>query len=91
VLYRSQGRYEEAEPLYKQALSLRQELLEEHHPHVAHSLNNLAMLYKSQGKYEEAKLLYVQALEILEVSQGKEHPNTKTVRNNLQSLRDLQN
>ncbi len=35
---RSQGRYEQAEPLYRQALELRRELLGEKHPDVATSL-----------------------------------------------------
>ncbi len=49
-LYRSQGRYTEAEPLYLQALDLRKRLLGDNHPLVALSLNNLALLYDSQGR-----------------------------------------
>ena len=45
ALYRSQGRYEEAEPFYQQALEMRRELLGDRHPSVASSLNNLALLY----------------------------------------------
>ena len=81
-LYGSQGRYEEAEPLYLQALELRKRLLGDNHPAVATSLNNLAGLYGSQGRYEKVELLYLQALSILEISLGKEHPNTMTVRGN---------
>jgi hypothetical protein len=44
-LYRSQGRYAEAEPRYMQALEIRQRQLGSDHPHVAMSLNNLAGLY----------------------------------------------
>jgi len=44
-LYYSQGKYKEAEPLYQQALALRQKLLGDDHPDVAASLNNLALLY----------------------------------------------
>jgi tetratricopeptide (TPR) repeat protein len=45
VLYYAQGRYSEAEPLYQQALALRQNLLGDEHPDVATSFNNLALLY----------------------------------------------
>lgn len=43
-LYKKQGRYPEAEPLYQQVLRLRRSLLGEQHPDVATSLNNLAVL-----------------------------------------------
>ena len=39
------GRYAEAEPLYQQALSIRQGSLPKGHPDIALSLNNLALLY----------------------------------------------
>ena len=82
LLYASQERYEEAEPLYLQALSLRKKLLGEEHPSVAISLNNLAGLYQSQGRYEEAEPLYLQALSILFSVLGDNHPYTKTGFNN---------
>ncbi|MFP4410547.1 tetratricopeptide repeat protein, partial [Coleofasciculus sp.] len=43
-LYRTQGRYDQAEPLYLQALDLRQRNLGDDHADVATSLNNLARL-----------------------------------------------
>ena len=76
----------EAEPLYLQALELTKRLLGEEHPHVATSLNNLALLYKSQGRYSEAEPLYLQALEIRERGLGANHPRTVTVRKNLEKL-----
>ena len=85
-LYYSQGKYEEAEPLYLQALELTRKLLGEEHPNVASSLNNLAGLYMSQGRYEEAEPLYLQALELLRKLLGKEHPNTKIGLNNFEYL-----
>jgi tetratricopeptide (TPR) repeat protein len=88
-LYDSQGKYKEAEPLYQQALALRQKLLGDDHPHVATSLNNLAGLYKSQGKYKEAEPLYQQALNICEQRLGVDHPHTIIVRGNLEHLRNL--
>ena len=44
-LYRYQGRYAEAEPLYKRSLAIREKALGPDHPDVAISLNNLASLY----------------------------------------------
>ncbi len=43
-LYRLQGRYAEAEPLYKRALAIKEKVLGPEHPEVATSLNNLGLL-----------------------------------------------
>ena len=86
ALYESQGRYEQAEPLYLQALELSQRLLGEDHPNVATSLNNLAGLYKSQGRYNEAEPLYLQALELWKHLLGEDHPDVATSLNNLAGL-----
>jgi len=85
-LYESQGRYQEAEPLYLQALSIDRLSLPENHPELATHLNNLAGLYRSQGRYQEAEPLYLQALSIFQRSLGAAHPNTVTVRENLASF-----
>ena len=63
-LYYLQGRYEEAEPLYQQALEMRRNLLGQKHPDVAMSLNNLANLYRLQERYKNAETLYQLALEM---------------------------
>ena len=76
-LYRSQGRYNDAEPLYLQSLDIRKRQLGNDHPDVATSLNNLAVLYESQGKYSEAEDLAQQALVIYQNRLGNEHPNTQ--------------
>jgi tetratricopeptide (TPR) repeat protein len=89
-LYRSQGRYEEAEPLYKQALTLYQKLLGDRHPDVAIIINNLAVLYKSQGRYEEAEPLYKQALALKQELLGDRHLSVATSINNLAVLYDSQ-
>ncbi|MCC3527004.1 MAG: tetratricopeptide repeat protein [Microcoleus sp. PH2017_22_RUC_O_B] len=64
ALYKSQGRYSEAEPLYLQALEILRPSRHEYHLSLATPLNNLAGVYKSQGRYSEAEMLYLQALEI---------------------------
>ena len=89
-LYRSQGRYQAAEPLHQQALEMRRSLLGETHPDVATSLNNLALLYKLQGRYEAAEPLYIQALERFRSLLGDSHPHVATSLNNLAALYESQ-
>jgi tetratricopeptide (TPR) repeat protein len=86
ILYNSQGKYNEAEPLYRRSLSIREKQLGENHPDFAQSLNNLADLYYSQGKYEEAELLYRRSLSIWEKQLGENHPDVATSLNNLAEL-----
>jgi tetratricopeptide (TPR) repeat protein len=57
ILYQYQGRYPEAEPLYKRALAIHEKALGPEHPVVATGLNNLAFLYQAQGRYAEAESL----------------------------------
>ena len=49
ALYRDQGRYGEAEPLYKRALAIDEKALGPDHPDVGRVLNNLAELYRDPG------------------------------------------
>ena len=74
-LYRRQGRYAEAEPLYLQALQIREQLLGPEHPDVATSLNGLANLYRNQGKDTQAEPLYLRALHIQEQMLEPLHPD----------------
>ncbi len=89
-LYRTQGRYEKAEPYYDKALEIRRRVLGEDHPSTATSYNNLALLYKTQGRYEEAEPYYEKALEIRRSILGENHPNTAGSYNNLALLYDAQ-
>ncbi|MCP4369974.1 MAG: tetratricopeptide repeat protein, partial [Deltaproteobacteria bacterium] len=85
-LYSDMGKYEEAEPLYKRSLEVRESALGKAHPEVATTLNNLANLYRQQGKYEEAEPFYKRSLEITEKSLGPDHPSIATILNNLADL-----
>jgi tetratricopeptide (TPR) repeat protein len=90
ILYNSQGRYSEAEPLYLQALEIWRSKLRHDHPSIASSLNNLADLYNSQGRYNEAELLHLQALGIWQSQLGHDHPHIASSLNNLAEVYHLQ-
>jgi CHAT domain-containing protein len=62
----AQGRYTEAEPLFKRALEIRERALGPVHPDVASSLNRLAELYNAQGRFAEAGPLLERALAMAE-------------------------
>jgi len=73
--FRLRARYQEAEPLYLQALHVREQALGPEHPDVASTLANLAVLYRSQGQYEQAEPLFQRALHVREQALGSEHPD----------------
>jgi lipopolysaccharide biosynthesis regulator YciM len=50
-----QGKYAEAEPLYKRSLKILEKAFGPDHPHVATVLENMAELYKKMGKEDEVK------------------------------------
>ncbi len=60
-LYRTQGRYAEAEPLYKRSLAIREGALGPEHPDVAQSLENYALLLRETGRSAEAAKLEARA------------------------------
>jgi tetratricopeptide (TPR) repeat protein len=86
TLYDSQGKYDEAEPLFLRSLFIREKQLGENHPDVATNLNNLASLYESQRKYNKAEPLYRRSLAIRENQLGKNHPYVAESLNNLAEL-----
>ena len=79
MLYDDQGRYADAEPLYKRSLAIREKALGPDHPDVALSLNNLAELYHAQGRYADAEPLYKRSLAIREKALGPDHPDVATI------------
>ena len=90
LLYVNQGRYADAEPLYKRSLAINEKALGPDHPDVATSLNNLAVLYANQGRYADAEPLYKRSLAIREKALGPDHPDVAVSLNNLAALYDDQ-
>ncbi len=53
-LYRQQGNYAEAAPLYRRSLAIMENALGPEHPNVATSLENYAALLREIGRADEA-------------------------------------
>jgi CHAT domain-containing protein len=85
-----QEKYSAAEPLYRQALEMRQKLLGTEHPEVATSINNLAFVLYCQEKYELAERLFTRALLMSQKLLGIEHPDVAGGLNNLALSLDAQ-
>jgi tetratricopeptide (TPR) repeat protein len=67
MVLEDQGKYEQAEEMNQQALSLRETVLGKEHPDTLASMNKLATVLSDQGKYEQAEEIHRQALRLREV------------------------
>lgn len=83
VLADRPGEYENAEALYKGAVSVKEKALGPDSPAVAQSLTRLAAMYDSLGNHANAEQLHNRALQIREKSLGKNH---EEVANNMADL-----
>jgi tetratricopeptide (TPR) repeat protein len=90
VVFRVEGRYAEAEPLYKRALTIREKALGPDHPDVGPPLNNLALLYHAQGRSRDAEPLYRRTLALQERALGPDHPALASTLNDLGDLYRVQ-
>jgi len=90
LILQTVGKYLEAEPIFRQALNIRETTLESNHPDVALSQNDLAYLLYDRRKYSEADSLYRRALAIREKALGRDHPDVANSLNNLAGLLETQ-
>lgn len=90
ALYQHQGKWSEAEPLFKDALDMRRRLFKGDHSSLATSMNNLAALYEAQGKLSEAEPLYKDALDMLRRVFKGDHPNMASSMSHLAGLYQTQ-
>ena len=82
----TQGRYGEAEPLYRRALEARERVLGPRASRHARQPQQPGVPLRGQGRYGEAEPLYRRALEARERVLGPEHPDTLATRGNLAVL-----
>ncbi len=83
LVVEAQGRYAEAEGLYRVALEIDRATIGEGHPDYAIHLSNLAGVLHEQERNGEAEGLYREALEIGRATIGTGHPDYATRLNNL--------
>uniref|UniRef100_W5MUU7 Kinesin light chain n=1 Tax=Lepisosteus oculatus TaxID=7918 RepID=W5MUU7_LEPOC len=86
IQYASQGRYEVAVPLCKQALEDLEKTSGHDHPDVATMVTSLRMKIQDQNKYKDAANLLNDALAIREKTLGRDHPAVAATLNNLAVL-----
>jgi tetratricopeptide (TPR) repeat protein len=85
-----QGRYLEAERLYQQVITLRQQRFGHGDLSVAESLLDLGTLYRAQERYSEAQPLFEQALAIRQHCLRHQHPDVGNSLYQLATLHALQ-
>ena len=61
ALYKAQGRYAEAEPLYRRSLAIKEKALGPEHPSVATILANYAALLRETGRPKKAAKMEARA------------------------------
>ena len=79
------GRYHEAEPLFKEVFEKKSKRLENDDEEMLISMGWLASTYRNQGRWAEAEKLFVQVMETSKTILGPEHPDTLTRIANLAS------
>ncbi|KAB8220063.1 hypothetical protein BDV33DRAFT_191451 [Aspergillus novoparasiticus] len=81
----SDGKYHEAEALYKTLIRINQERDGIQHATTLISMGKLASTYCSRGQLHEAEMLNIQVMETMKIVLGPEHPSTLASMVNLAS------
>uniref|UniRef100_A0A7S4UX92 Kinesin light chain n=1 Tax=Ditylum brightwellii TaxID=49249 RepID=A0A7S4UX92_9STRA len=76
VALNKQGKYVQAEALYRQCWEVRKKTLGEDHPETLYSLNGMAVVLFRQGNYVQAEALHRQCWEVQKKTLGEHHPET---------------
>jgi CHAT domain-containing protein/tetratricopeptide (TPR) repeat protein len=75
VVHKQQGKYAEAEGLFRRALTITEAALGRNHPETAKALVHLALVLDREGRYAEALELLKRASSIQERVLGPDHPD----------------
>ena len=83
---KAQGKFDEAEPLLREALEVESKRYGSRHPNTLISIGNLGGLLKVKGDFAVAEPLLCEALEVKRETLGSRHPSTLFSISNLGSL-----
>ena len=89
-IFYTQGRFAEAEQMYKAIASLLELRLGPAHADLATALNNVGEVYRVQGRYADAEPILTRALSIWERALGQDHPLVAVALDNLALLYQAQ-
>ena len=82
MLFQTIGRFEEAEAVFKQAISIAEKMQDSKSKNHLKFLSNQALLYRQMGKYPEAEAIYLS----MEKRLGKNNPDYANMLNNQAAL-----
>jgi tetratricopeptide (TPR) repeat protein len=85
-LYRAQGKFELAEGLFNEALSVRTLKRGPRHRDTLQLRDHLATLYLRRGDFDRAEAMYKDVLEARVATRGADHPETLITKYNLATL-----
>lgn len=86
LIYWTEGRLEEAEKLFRDALAMSRVLLEEDHPTITVNLNNLAMVIQDSGDFDSPEPMFREVIDSRKRTLGDRHPGVALALNNLAYL-----
>ena len=70
------GQYERALEAYSKSLDIKIQVLDQHHPSLADTKYNMALLHKKRGERHLAKELYLECEAIYSTAYGPDHSET---------------
>jgi tetratricopeptide (TPR) repeat protein len=80
---RSQGRYQAAERVYRQALEQRQSMSGKEHPDTLMTMGNIGLVLGHQREWTRAENIHQEVLRLMKKVSGERHPLTITAMGNL--------
>ena len=86
VVSSDQGKYKEAEEIYRRVLAVRGKILGKEHPDTLLSVYCLAHSLHQQKQYKEAEVLYQRAYAGMKKVFGEKHPTTEICLQNYSSM-----
>ena len=83
LVYRAQGKFDDAETYLMNALDIRREELNGRGSLVGSTLNNVAELYRDRGQFGQALMFHETAINTFQACLANDHPNIVNARGNL--------